>query len=130
MNAKALKVTSRELRRLFNHRNVLSLHQISRKALLNQMESYKKADLIKLANQGNLHVNKKLATNKLKQLIITDINKEISQKELLNKYSDKINKIRKSYNHLVSLHKSKLSDQLISSFKNRSQKYQKIHKQS
>ena len=111
-----------------------SLHQLSRKALLNQMESYKKADLIKLANQRNLHVNKKVATNKLKQLIITDINKEISQKELLNKYSDKINKIRKSYNyisnHHVSLHKSKLSDQLISSFKNRSQKYQKIHKQS
>ena len=98
------------------------------------MESYKKADLIKLANQRNLNVNKKLATSKLKQLIITDINKEISQKELLNKYSDKIDKIRKSYNyisnHLVSLHQSKLSDQLISSFKNRSQKYQKIHKQS
>ena len=134
MNAKPLKVTSRELRGLFNHRNVLSLHQLSRKALLNQMESYKKADLIKLANQRNLNVNKKLATSKLKQLIITDINKEISQKELLNKYSDKIDKIRKSYdyisNHLVSLHKSKLSDQLISFFKNRSQKYQKIHKQS
>ena len=129
MNAKALKVTSRELRRLFNHRNVLSLHQLSRKALLNQMESYKKADLIKLANQRNLNVNKKLATSKLKQLIITDINKEISQKELLNKYSDKIDKIRKSYdyisNHLVSLHKSKLSDQLISSFKNRSRNIKK-----
>ena len=129
MNAKSLKVTSRELRRLFNHRNVLSLHQLSRKALLNQMESYKKADLIKLANQRNLHVNKKLATNKLKQLLITDINKEISQKELLNKYSDKIDKIRKSYdyisNHLVSLHKSKLSDQLISSFKNRSRNIKK-----
>ena len=129
MNAKPLKLTSRELRRLFNHRNVLSLHQLSRKALLNQMESYKKADLIKLANQRNLNVNKKLATSKLKQLIITDINKEISQKELLNKYSDKIDKIRKSYdyisNHLVSLHKSKLSDQLISSFKNRSRNIKK-----
>ena len=93
------------------------------------MESYKKADLIKLANQRNLNVNKKLATSKLKQLIITDINKEISQKELLNKYSDKIDKIRKSYdyisNHLVSLHKSKLSDQLISSFKNRSRNIKK-----
>ena len=62
--------------------------------MLNQTESYKKADLIKLANQRNLHVNKKLATNKLKQLLITDINKEMSQKELLNKYSDKIDKIR------------------------------------
>ena len=58
------------------------------------MESYKKADLIKLANQINLNVNKKLATNKLQQLLITDSNKEMSQKELLNKYSDKINKIR------------------------------------
>ena len=58
------------------------------------MESYKKADLIKLANQINLNVNKKLATNKLKQLLITDSNKEMSQKELLNKYSDKIDQIR------------------------------------
>ena len=53
----------------------------------------------------------------------------MSQKELLNKYSDKIDKIRKSYdyisNHLVSLHKSKLSDQLISSFKNRSRNIKK-----
>ena len=68
MNAKALKVTSRELRRLFNHRNVLSLHQISRKALLNQMESYQKADLIKLANQINLNVNKKISYKQIKTI--------------------------------------------------------------
>ena len=90
------KVTSKKLRRLLDYKNLPSLHKWSRKVLINHINNSNKAVLLKLASRRSLNLPKKLSSNKLKQIFITDINFETTQKELLNKYWDQIQKIRES----------------------------------
>ena len=88
------KVRSKKLRRLLDYKNLPILHKLSRKVLINHINNSNKTALLKLSSQRSLNLPKKLSSNKLKQIFITDINFETTQKELLNKYSDQIQKIR------------------------------------
>ena len=88
------KVRSKKLRRLLDYENLPILYKLSRKVLINHINNSNKTALLKLSSQRSLNLPKKLSSNKLKQIFITDINFETTQKELLNKYSDQIQKIR------------------------------------
>ena len=88
------KVRSKKLRRLLDYKNLPILHKLGRKVLINHINNSNKTALLKLSSQRSLNLPKKLSSNKLKQIFITDINFETTQKELLNKYSDQIQKIR------------------------------------
>ena len=80
MLTKSILTPDSKLKRSINSKNIPSLHTLSRKALFNQKDPQKKVDLIKLAKQRNLNLNKKLSTNKIKQLLITYINLKVLKK--------------------------------------------------